>query len=34
MMYILNNMCLFKYKTGKPDLKCTYHVDLHVILQN
>ena len=33
-MYILNKLCMFKYINGEPDFKCTYHVDLHVFLQN
>ena len=31
MIHILNTLCLFKYINEKPDFKCTYHVNLHVI---
>ena len=31
MMHILNTLFLFKYINGKPDFRCTIHVDLHVV---
>ena len=34
MMSGLNILFLFKYINGKMDFKCTYHVDLHGLLQN